>query len=143
MIFKWSVIAIALSTTICYRKGPVRLGGNFHYTIAPPAPRGYGYASTCWYYLSHRQCFNQSLGIAIKFVWETFMFRWVTRTTFRMVHGWWLEPSSLGKQLLVTALASYLIGGFLTAQDAINGKATYKLDTSTWTLDWRRIMEQF
>jgi hypothetical protein len=34
----------------------------------PPAPEQFGYAASVWYYLSHRQCFNQFLGIVIRFI---------------------------------------------------------------------------
>jgi hypothetical protein len=97
-------------------RGPVRLGGRLQYLPIPPAPEGYSYAASFWYYLSHKQCFNQFLGILGLLACGMGEVR-MNKRDFELVFGV-LERLSWWKQLLLVLPTSYLASGLLTAWDA-------------------------
>lgn len=105
-------------------RGPLRLGGIFEYVPIRPAPENYSYAASAWYYLAHRQCFNQFLGILgllaclMGELWMDKKSRYgPAPVVFSMLERWdWREL------LLLVPITSYLTSGLLTAWHAIHLK---------------------
>jgi hypothetical protein len=104
--------------------GPMRLGGIFKYVPIRPAPESYSYAGRIWYYLAHRQCFNQFLGIlgllacAMGELWMNRRSGFgLARTVFHELERW-----SWRKLLPPVLLTSYLTSGLLTAWHAVHSK---------------------
>lgn len=108
---------IGLTCFHIFRLGIVKSWGRFEYVRIPPAPEHFGYAASVWYYLSHRQCFNQFLDIMTNCVVGISVSK-LMLTDYELALGvlrWW-------EQLPLILPASYLASGLLTAWDARNGR---------------------
>jgi hypothetical protein len=86
----------------------------------PPAPEHFGYAASVWYYLSHRQCFNQFLGIVLGFILGIGELKWMLKEQelgLGVLKGffWW-------DRLSFILPASYMASGLLTAWHARSGR---------------------
>lgn len=114
------VTMIGLTCTRVFLEGPVRFWGGFEYVRIPPAPEHFGYATSVWYYLSHRQCVNQFLGIVLRFILGIGELKWMLREQklgLGVLRGfvWW-------EHLPLILPASYLASGLLTAWHARGGR---------------------
>ncbi|GKT98028.1 hypothetical protein FLAG1_00804 [Fusarium langsethiae] len=120
MGFKSDMLVVLMTAHLVYMEGPMRLGWKFRYTPAAPAPEYCSYASAFWYYLSHRQCFNQFLGIILRVHYIMGSLYWGSDSALNVV-GKWFGPFSWWTTVLIVLSGSYLASGFLTARDAVHG----------------------
>jgi hypothetical protein len=115
-VFRVTMIGLTCINFFC--EGPVRFWGRFEYVRIPPAPEHFGYAASVWYYLSHRQCFNQFLGITARLILGIGELKTMLREQelpLGVLHGFiWMD------QLPVILPVSYLASGLLTAWHARN-----------------------
>ncbi|KAH7212015.1 hypothetical protein DER44DRAFT_767443 [Fusarium oxysporum] len=80
----YSAFPVYFALVRLYLRGPLRLGGALQYVPIPPAPESYSYAASVWYYLPHRQCFNQFLGI-LGLLFYAMGEMWMNKTRFETV----------------------------------------------------------
>ncbi|KAH7158543.1 hypothetical protein DER46DRAFT_360711 [Fusarium sp. MPI-SDFR-AT-0072] len=106
---------------VLFLEGAPRFPHALGFKPTLPAPSHLTYMARYWYYLSHRQCLIQFLGI-LSVGYVTFAAlkmgskAWGTVKT--LVPRWW--PASYEKALLLVLPPTYLASGLLTAYEATN-----------------------